>query len=170
MPILSLISALGKKTRAIGKNNALLWRIPEDLARFKQITQGHPIIMGCKTFESIGRPLPERTNIVLTLDPTWTCEGVTPAHTLDEAVSIASARDQTEIFIIGGGSVYAQTIARADRLYLTLVEDDAPGDTFFPPYEDLPFRVTEEVAHISGTLHYQFVLLERVRADTHSTP
>jgi dihydrofolate reductase len=159
-PTLSLIAALGTRTRAIGNNGKLLWHIPEDMARFKQLTLGHPIIMGRATFDSIGRPLPLRSNIVLTCNPTWTHEGVMVVHTIDEALDLARSLDEQEIFVIGGGELYAQTIDKADRLYLTLVEDDTPGDAFFPAYEQLPFTKTEATLGTSEDMRYVFVTLE----------
>lgn len=159
--ILSLIAALGSTTRAIGKDGALLWHIPEDLARFKRLTMGHPLIMGRKTFESIGRPLPGRTSIVVTRNTAWSHEGVLVAHSLDEALKTATTLDPHEIFVIGGGELYAQTIGQADRLYLTLVDDATPGDTFFPDYEHVPFKMT---VHTEGAPHsprYSFALYER---------
>jgi dihydrofolate reductase len=159
-PTLSLIAALGTRTRAIGKDNALLWHIPKDLAHFKRCTLGHAVVMGQRTYESIGRPLPGRHNIVLSTDPAWTTPGITVAHSIDDALKVASVAGEDEVFIIGGGSVYAQTIARANRLYLTLVDDDAQGDTFFPEYQHLPFVVQSEEYH-AGTPPYTFVTLVR---------
>jgi dihydrofolate reductase len=161
MATLSLIAALGAHTRVIGAAGRLLWRIPEDLVRFKTLTLGHPIIMGRKTFDSIGRPLPGRTNIVVTRNTAWTHEGVTVAHTVDEALAHARTIDTEEIFVIGGGELYTQTIDRADRLYLTLIEDDTPGDTYFPTYENTHVRTTLEVPKQRGSLHYQFSTYER---------
>lgn len=161
MAIISLIVALGTRTRAIGKNNTLLWHVPGDLPRFKALTTGHPIIMGSKTFESIGRPLPGRTNIVVTHDHNWTHDDVTVYHSIDEALAIARTLDTDEIFVIGGGMVYAQTIAHADRLYLTLVDDDTPGDTFFPDYTTLPFVETAREEHEKDDLKYAWAIFER---------
>ncbi len=160
-PRISLIAALSTHTRAIGNKGALLWHIPEDLARFKRITTGHPILMGQATFQSIGRPLPGRDNIVLSHDVTYAPEGVYVAHTLDDALTYARTHDTQEVFVIGGGMVYAQTIDIADRLYLTLVESTSDGDTYFPPYEHLPFKKIEEVYASIAEMRYTFVTLER---------
>jgi dihydrofolate reductase len=160
-PHITIIAALGARTRAIGKDNNLLWHIPGDLPRVKTLTMGHPLIMGSKTFESIGRPLPGRTTIVITKDPHWTHEGVTVCHSVDEALETARTLDTEEIFIFGGGSIYTQTIEHADRLYLTLVDDDTEGDTFFPDYAHLPFTETAREAHEVDGLRFAYVTLER---------
>jgi dihydrofolate reductase len=160
-PRIYLIAAIGKNSRALGKNNALLWRIPEDLRRFKEITLGHPVIMGSKTFDSIGKPLPGRTNIVLSDDPSYAPQGVMVSRSLEEALARAGEADTEDLFIIGGGHVYAQTIERADRLYLTVVDSDVEGDVVFPAYEHLPFVVTETKKGEREGLSYEFVTLER---------
>jgi len=158
---ISLVAALAEKTRAIGKGNNLLWRIPDDLKRFKTLTLGHPVIMGSKTYESIGRPLPDRMNIVLTNDPTWHTAGVTTCTSLEEALDMAASHDVEEVFVIGGGSVYAQTVAQADRLYLTLVADNAEGDVYFPAYAHLDFQEVAHEARHYGNLSYTWITLER---------
>lgn len=163
---INIIAALGLHTHAIGKDNGLLWRIPGDLPRFKALTMGHPIVMGARTFESIGKPLPDRHNIVLTNDPTWRHEGVIVCHTLDEALEQAAAFD-TEIFIVGGGSVYAQTIDLADTLHLTLVDDDTPGDTFFPDFTTHSFCETFREEHLGETPPFAWATLKRVEQPPH---
>jgi dihydrofolate reductase len=162
-PRINIIAAIGTHTRALGKDNTLLWRIPEDLSRFKELTMGHPVIMGSKTYESIGKPLPGRMNIVLSDIPSYAPDGVTVCTSLEEAIRLAQSNDTEDIFVIGGGQVYAQTIERADRLYLTLVDDDAPGDVYFPEYESLPFRERECVAHTHNNITFSFVTYERAR-------
>jgi len=162
MARISIIAALEKNSRAIGKNNALLWHIPEDLQRFKRLTLGHPVIMGSKTYESIGRPLPGRPNIVISDDPTYTPEGVQVCGSIDAALALAEKLDEVEVFIIGGGSVYAQTIDRADRLYLTIVESAVGGDVVFPEYASLPFTPTERTESSHDGLSFEFVTLDRV--------
>jgi dihydrofolate reductase len=137
-PKVVIVVALGKN-RAIGKEGKLLWHIPDDLKRFKELTMGHPIIMGRKTFESIvsyiGGPLPGRVNIVVTRDPDWTHDGVTIARSLEDALSIARSLNPTEIHIGGGAQLYEQALPYVDRLCLTLIDDEKDADTFFPPYE-----------------------------------
>ncbi len=157
----SLICALGNNNE-IGRGNELLWRISEDLKRFKRITTGHSIVMGRKTYESIGRPLPNRTNIIMTRDESFEAEGCVVVHTLDSALNVAASSDGSdEVFIVGGGEIYKQTIDMADRLYLTLV-DDAPADadTFFPDYSEFSRVIESSVGHCNE-LSYKFIVCER---------
>ena len=139
MPHIAIIATLGARARALGKNNELLWHLPEDLKHFKELTTGHPVIMGRKTWESLPekvRPLPSRTNIIVTRDPVYEARGASVAGSLVAAIEKARESDGAgEIFVIGGGEIYAAALPYADRLYLTLVDDDAEGDVFFPPYE-----------------------------------
>lgn len=165
----SIIAALGARTRAIGNHNALLWRIPGDLPRFKRLTMGHPVVMGHTTFLSIGHPLPGRTNIVLTHDPTWTHDDVVVCRNLDEAFDVVAGENAEQTFVIGGGSVYTQTIEYADRLYLTLVHDDAEGDTFFPTYTHIPWKETAREEHGETTPPFAWVTLERTRGGDGTT-
>lgn len=160
MPKISIIAALGRD-RAIGYKNDLLWKIPADLKRFRELTTGHPIVMGRKTFQSIGRILPGRTNIVVTRNTDWKFEGATVVSSLDEALTKAAEIDQTEIFVIGGGEMYAQALPRADRLYLTLIGDEKEGDIFFPPYETEFTKVTLQQAGEHEGLKYTWINLER---------
>lgn len=170
-PRISTVVAIGsdhQHNRVIGDGNGLLWHIPDDLRRFKEITMGHPVIMGRKTFESIlailGKPLPGRTNIVITRDTSWSHEGAVAAHSLDEAVAKASELDQEEIFIGGGGQVYAEALPRIERLYLTLINDEKEGDAFFPPYEEeFTKEIFREEREHNG-LRYTWVTLDRPAA------
>ncbi len=164
-PRISIIAALSSRTRAIGAQGELLWPLPKDLKRFKELTAGHPVIMGRKTFESIlrilGKPLPNRSNIVVTRRSDYSPPGIDTAGSLEIGLEKARARDQEEIFIIGGQQIYEQSLALADRLYLTLVESDRNGDTWFPPYEDIfSHEVTRETQNENG-LSYTWVTLER---------
>ncbi|MEX2368995.1 MAG: dihydrofolate reductase [Candidatus Paceibacterota bacterium] len=161
----SAIAALGSQ-RQIGKGNELLWHIPEDLERFKQLTSGKAVIMGRKTWESLPesvRPLPGRENIVLTRDEVYGAPGGVLKHSLDEAVAYAKkwseGNDQNELFIIGGATIYEQTLPKTDKLYLTLVDSDDRGDTFFPKYEDQFNEVSRE-SH-GDSLEYTFLTLEK---------
>lgn len=145
---ISIIAALSR-SNALGKDKSLLFRISDDLRRFKRLTRGHPVIMGRRTFESIGRPLPERTNIVVTRNPDFKAEGVVTAASLEEAIEKAASlvsrhgeEKEKEIFIIGGGEIFRQALPRTDKLYLTLVESDAQGDVFFPDWRS---NFTKEV-------------------------
>lgn len=125
------------RDRVIGRQNSLPWHLPADMRRFRELTTGHPVIMGRKTFESLGRPLPNRTNIVLTSDRSYTGQGCVTAHSLDQALAIAAHHltfELPEIFVIGGENLYRQTLTRADRLYLTLIETQIDGDAWFPEF------------------------------------
>lgn len=157
--MLSIIAVIGKN-RELGKDNKLLWHIPGDLPRFKQITSGHPVIMGRKTFQSIGRPLPGRANFVITSDPTFTAEGVTIISSLDEAIEKAKAAPGAdEVFVIGGGSVYAQAIGKAERLYLTVVDSKAEADVFFPEYSRFTTVISKEEKEAEG-YHFTYLTLQ----------
>lgn len=123
----------------IGVDGGLPWRIPEDMSRFRQLTMGHALVMGRATFESIGRPLPGRTNIVLTRRADWSHEGVQVAGSLDEGLSMAAARSQ-DAFIAGGAEVYRQALEIADRIESTEVDDSPEGDTWFPPVDWTQWR------------------------------
>lgn len=163
-PRIIMVAAIGKH-RELGKDNKLLWHIPDDLKRFRELTSGHPVIMGRKTFESIlgytGKPLPNRTNIVVTRDPSWNHEGVVVAVSVEEAITKAKALDSERISIIGGASIYEQALQYADMLALTIIDAEAEGDVFFPPYEnDFTRKIFEEEGEYKGT-RYRWVDLER---------
>ena len=130
--MISLIVALDKN-RVIGLNNSMPWHLPGELQYFKEMTMGKPIIMGRKTFESIGRPLPGRRNIVISRNPEYDAEGIELALSLDEAIKIAG--DVEEIMIIGGQQIFTESLPLADRLYITEIDHEFEGDTFFPSYE-----------------------------------
>ncbi len=157
--MLSLIAVIGKN-RELGRDNKLLWHIPGDLPRFKQITTGHPVIMGRKTFESIGKPLAGRINVVISSNPEFKPEGVVVVRSLDEAIDMAATSPgHEEIFIIGGGKVFAESIDRADRLYLTIVDAAADADVFFPEYSQFSKVISEE-SHDEGGFHFTYRTLE----------
>lgn len=163
-PHISITVAIGKN-RELGMAGKLLWHIPEDMKRFKALTLGHPVIMGRKTFESIiailGKPLPGRTNIVITRDHSWSYEGVLVFHSLEEAIVKARELDQEEIHIGGGADLYVQALPFVDRLYLTLIDDEKEADTFFPEYEkEFTKKISEEHREHEG-LKYTWVNLER---------
>lgn len=157
---ISMIAAIASGNRALGKNNELIYKISEDLKRFKKITSDHIVIMGRKTFESIGKALPNRINIVITHDPNFSTENIVVAHSLDEALRLAELKEEKEVFIIGGGIVYKEAIGKADKLYLTIVEGSPDADTFFPDYSDFKKVVFEE-EHEEDGLKYKFLDLER---------
>lgn len=159
--MLSIIAALSRN-RVIGKDNQLPWRLPADLKHFKSVTLGKPVIMGRKTFESIGKPLPGRDNIVVTRDPKFHADGISVAHSLDDA--LAQAHDVPEIMLIGGAQLYAESLARAQRLYLTLIHADVDGDAHFPDYDPADWRETAREDHAADENNhysYSFQILER---------
>jgi len=127
--VVSIIVAVAQHN-VIGKDNKLIWHLPKDLKHFKETTTGHFIIMGRKTFESNGRPLPNRTNVIITKDKNYQAEGCIVVHSLKEALDFA--KNESEVFIIGGGEIYKQAMPIADRIYLTKVHQLFDGDTFFP--------------------------------------
>jgi len=134
-PMLSLIAALDRQ-RAIGRDNALPWRLPDDLKRFKELTLGKPVLMGRKTAQSLGRALPGRTNLVLTRSGQVPFTGMQAVASLDDALNTASDLDAQELCVIGGAEIYALTLGQADRLYLTHVETVVDGaDTWFPAFD-----------------------------------
>ena len=163
MQHISLIAALGHDN-VIGKDNGLLWHLPDDLKRFKKLTEGHPVIMGRKTWESLPekyRPLPGRTNIVITRDVTYEAAGATIAHTIPEAFHYArEAEGADEICVIGGGEIYRATLPFATRLYLTLVDDPTPGTVTFPDYPEFTKEI-ERTEHTENDISYTWLTLER---------
>lgn len=145
--MISIIVAIARNG-VIGGDNSLLWHISEDLQRFKRITTGHPVVMGRKTFESLGRPLPKRTNVVITRQKDYHAEGCTVVHSLDEALKLFPP--QEEVFIIGGGEIYRQALPIADRLYITHVGHDYRGDTHFPDIDPAQWKETFREHHDRG--------------------
>ena len=152
----------------IGRDNALPWHLPEDLRYFKRVTMGKPLVMGRRTFESIGRPLPGRTNIVISRNPHFRAEGVRVSASLDDALQlardIAVAEGVGELLVIGGAEIYAEAIPRADRLYLTLVHAAVEGDAFLPPINWQEWRETGRERHRGSGENphdFSFVVYER---------
>ncbi|MGV8916139.1 MAG: dihydrofolate reductase [Kaistella sp.] len=143
--MITIVVAMGLKNE-IGANNELLWHLPTDLKRFKEITTDHPIIMGRKTYESIGKPLPNRTNIVVSRKENWFEEGILIVGSLKEALKFAKKIDEN-IFIIGGGNVYEQTLALTDRLEVTQVQAELEADIFFPKIDEKIWQKTAEICH-----------------------
>lgn len=136
-PLIALIWAMARN-RVIGRNNSLPWRLPADLAHFKALTSGHPVIMGRKTFESLGQPLPNRTNIVITRNSTFSSTGCLVVHSLEEALRLGSQHESSDrpiLFVIGGENLYSQALQLADRLYITLVDAEIEGDARFPDFD-----------------------------------
>ena len=151
---MAIIAALDHR-RAIGKDGKLPWHIPEDLKRFKRLTTGHAVLMGRRTWESLGRPLPGRRNVVLSSSPV---PGIESYASIEESLRALVSAER--VFVIGGGNVYAQLIDRADELYLTLVDRNVEADAFFPPYEHLLGTVFREAAR---ERHPEFEFVDYVR-------
>lgn len=159
--MISLIAAMARN-RIIGKDNTMPWHLPADLAHFKRITMGKPVIMGRRTYESIGFPLPGRKNVVITRNPDYAPEGVVVVDSIDAALN--EVRDAEEVMIIGGGQLYREMLPRADRLYLTLIQADVEGDTEFPDYTQYAWReIDQEVyqADEKNAYDLEFVTLEK---------
>lgn len=159
-PRISLIAAISEN-RVIGNGGEIPWHLKDDFRRFKERTTGHAIIMGRKTHESIGRPLPGRTNIVITRDTSREIPGCTVVGSLDEALTKAREIESEEIFVIGGGQVYAEALPLADRLYLTLVHAIMDGDTFFPEYGEAFEKVVESEEFEEAGYRLSYLTLER---------
>lgn len=143
--MITIVVAMGLNNE-IGADNKLLWHLPTDLKHFKEITTEHPIIMGRKTYESIGKPLPNRTNIVVSRKKDWFEEGILIVGSLKEAIKFAKKMDEN-IFIIGGGNIYEQTIDIADKLEVTQVQAELKADIFFPKIDEKIWQKTEEICH-----------------------
>ena len=157
--MISIIAAISENG-AIGKDNKLLWYIPEDLKRFKKITSSHPVIMGRKTYNSIGRLLPDRLNIIITRDSAFAVEGAVIAHSLQEAIDQAKKADPNEIFIIGGGQIFKDALPLADKLYLTVVKGTFDADVFFPDYSEFKTVKHQQESSTNG-YNYTFIDLTR---------
>jgi dihydrofolate reductase len=150
--------------RGIGKDGGLPWHLPADLKRFKATTMGHHLIVGRKTYESIGRPLPGRTTIVLTRDPDFHPAGCLIAGSLEEALELARQRREDEVFVIGGAQVYAAALPLADRIYLTQVHAAFEADVFFPEFDPDEWAVTESLEHPvdeENPLAFAFTVLQK---------
>lgn len=158
---ISIIAAVAKNG-IIGKTNALPWHLPADLKRFKELTTGKPIIMGRKTYESIGRPLPNRTNIVITSDKNLKIEGCVVVGSPDEAIEAAKGAE--EVMIIGGGEIYRQFLPKVSRMYLTEVDTEIEGDVFFPEFDRSEWREVFREEHAPDEKNkypYTFLTLEK---------
>jgi len=161
----SIIAAVADD-RVIGRGNDLPWRLPADLARFKRLTLGHHLLMGRKTWESIGRPLPGRTTVVISRRQPELPAGVLLAAGIDQALDLARAAGEDEAFIAGGAEIYRQTLGRADRLYLTRVDARVAGDSRFPPWDAAAWRlVSRQDRPADGTnpLPLSFLVYDRIR-------
>lgn len=157
--MISMICAVGKN-KEIGFENKLLWNLPNDLKHFKNKTVGHTVIMGQKTFESIGQALPNRSNIVLSLDPNYKAENCEISNNLKEIIERCKDTEE-EVFIIGGASIYKQFIPYASKLYLTLVDDSPTADVFFPDYAEFEKMTYESPIQEENGIKYKFVELAK---------
>lgn len=158
---LSIIAAMARNG-VIGIANRLPWHLPEDLQHFKRLTMGHHIIMGRKTYASIGRPLPGRETVILTRDRGFQAPGCLTAHTLYEAIEACG--DDPEVFCVGGAEIYAQALPLADRLYLTEIQAEYAGDAYFPTIDRKLWQETGRERHVSADgLGYDFVIYDRQR-------
>ena len=162
-PALCLIAAVARNG-AIGKNNQLLVHLPGDLPRFKKLTLGHPVIMGRKTWDSIGRPLPQRRNIVITRNASWQAAGAEAAASL--AAALASVAGEPKAFVIGGAQIYAQALPLADELVLTEIDANFEGDVFFPEWTRSSFQQTSREDHSTPQgLRYSYIHYNKTRGD-----
>ena len=160
--IVSIVVATGENNE-IGKNNSLLWHLPADLKHFKNTTSGNTVIMGRKTFESIGKPLPNRRNIVVTSQPDLKIEGIETASTIQ--IALDSCREDNEIYVIGGGSIYRQVLAQTDKIYLTIVHQIFDADIFFPFINKNEWKEESRVfnkADEKNKFDYSFIELNRI--------
>ncbi len=169
---ISLIAAMAEN-RVIGRDNRLPWHLPDDLKRFKRLTTGHTVIMGRKTYEAIGKPLPDRRSIVVTTRPLTeraSPDSVVAAGSIDEALELAGGvggvGGEAEVFVAGGEAIYRLTLPQADRLHLTLVHAEIPGDAHFPPLDLSQWKLIEDERHEANQRHayaFSFRTYDRVR-------
>lgn len=160
-PPIVIVVGMGKHDRAIGMKNGLLWHVPADMKRFKELTFGHPVIMGRKTFESIveilGKPLPGRTNIVITRDQNYAYEGASVTHSLEDAIHLAESENPTEIHVGGGSEIYRQVLPLVSRLHVTWFFDEKEGDAFFPDFENDFEMIAEHPMQEHEGLQFQWI-------------
>lgn len=163
-PCLSAIVAMSEN-RVIGDDNHLPWHLPADLKHFKTLTTGHPILMGRKTYESIGRPLPNRTNIIMTRNPSFQAPGCIVVTSIGDAIKHAATIGSQEIFIIGGAEIYLQLLSSIQRIYLTVIHEQFDGDAFFPELAQTEWEEHDAITHHAdenNEYDYTFSILERV--------
>jgi dihydrofolate reductase len=161
---ISLVVAAAKNN-TIGKDNQMPWHLPNDMKHFKNITWGMPVVMGRKTFESLGKPLAGRKNIVITRQPRWKAEGTIAVKSLDDALFVAKETDAKEVMVIGGGEIYRMAFEKAKRIYLTRVEAEPEGDTFFPELDPKVWHLVSQKDHDADEKNkyaYSFQVWERI--------
>ncbi|WP_261134109.1 dihydrofolate reductase [Bacillus sp. Marseille-Q3570] len=157
--MISLLLAMGKN-RVMGKDNDLPWHLPEDLKWFKRVSSGHTIIMGRKTYESIGKPLPNRKNVIVTNDKNYEAEGCVVTHSLDEALR----QDGEELIVIGGAEIFKQVLEKASRIYLTYIDEEFEGDTYFPELDESKWKLKSKEKGIKDEKNpydYYFMIYDR---------
>ena len=162
---ISIVVAVAEKN-VIGAKNKLPWYLSADLRRFKELTSGHHIIMGRKTYESIGKPLPNRTNIVITRNKNYKAEGCIVAHSLEEALKAAKENKETEAFIIGGAEIFKEALPIADKIYLTKIHKNFEGDTFFPTIDNNHWIEISKEDDLIGNDNLKFKFLTLVKKKT----
>lgn len=163
--VLSLVVAAAENN-AIGKDNQLLWRLPNDMKFFKNATWGLPVIMGRKTYESLGKPLPGRTNIVITRQKDWQPEGITVVHSLEAAITAAEATDARQASVIGGGEIYKHAMDVADKILITRVHAIVEADTYFPAFSTNEWQLVSDADFAADEKHayaYSFQEWKRLR-------
>lgn len=165
--IISIIAAIAKN-RVIGSKNKLPWHLPEDIKRFRTLTLGKPVIMGRKTYESIGKPLPDRKNIVLTRNKDYHISGCIVVHSLDEALN--TAKGNNEVMIIGGAEIYKMFLPLADKMYLTLIDAEFAGDSYFPRYNPSEWQEIEHIKKRTENISYTFSTLIRENTRQKTNP
>ena len=156
--IISLIAAIGKNM-VIGTDNKLPWKLSADLKRFKELTLGKPVIMGRKTFESIGRPLPNRINIIITRDKNYRADGCVVVRSAEDALK--AAKHSEEAMVIGGGQIFREFLSKANKMYLTLIDKEFEGDAYFPEYNENEWKEVFREERSDSGLKYAFVNFER---------
>lgn len=172
--IISLIAALARN-RVIGKNNDLPWHLPDDMQYFMHTTRGHHVIMGRKNYESIPpkyRPLPQRTNIIVTRQPHYAAAGCKVVHSLAEALQVARQAGENEVFIIGGAQIYRMALPLANRLYLTEIHAEPEGDTFFPMFNKSEWKEISRKHHAADDRHafaFDFIIYHRINQPAHAS-
>lgn len=163
--IISLIAAVSRNG-VIGNRGKIPWRLPDDMRRFREITSGHPVVMGRKTYESIGKPLPERENIIVTRQEKYEAPGCVVVHTLEKALDAARANGTEEAFVIGGAELYREAVPLADKLYLTKINEDFKGDAFFPEINQEEWKKTAEEKGIEDEKNshsHTFFIFEKLK-------
>ena len=163
---LAIIVAVAENN-VIGKDNQLIWHLPADLKHFKTLTMGHPMIMGRKTFDSIGKALPGRTSIIITRQPNYTAEGCLMVHSLEQAITEAGKLGSGEVFVVGGAEIYQQSIPVSDKIYLTEIHHSFDGDTFFPKIDSSVWQELKREsfpADEKNAFAFDFVELEKRKA------